>query len=85
MEGRSAFALLLFAASLSHAFGNHFRGGHLNWRPADQPGQVCGSEEVFNWIYQFYRVVPCSSDCELIEMNLITSHKPWEHRHAESP
>lgn len=45
MEGRSALALLLFAATLSHAFGDHFRGGHLSWRPTDQTGQVSGRAE----------------------------------------
>ena len=41
MEGRGAsFAVLLLAASLSLVLGDHFRGGHLNWRPTDQPGQV---------------------------------------------
>lgn len=38
---------------------------------------------MFNWIYQLYHGVLCRDGCELINMNLIMPHKPWEHGHAE--
>lgn len=45
MEGRNALALLLFAASLSRVSADHFHGGHLNWFPTNQAGQVGSSAD----------------------------------------